>query len=59
MRTCCVLLKLSISRFWHVSNNFWQVGLHLCTTGVEIELCKSFLPKFAGTVKFVAKIWWE
>ena len=25
-------------------------------TGVEIELCKSFLPNFAGTVKFVAKM---
>ena len=28
----------------------------VCTTGVEFELCKSFLPNFAGTVKFVAKI---
>ena len=28
----------------------------ICTTAVEIELCKSFLPNFAGTVKFVAKI---
>ena len=25
-------------------------------TAVEIELCKSFLPNFAGTVKFVARI---
>ena len=27
-----------------------------CTTGAEIELCKSFIPDFAGTVKFVTKI---
>ena len=28
----------------------------MCTIGVEIELCKSFLANFAGTVKFVAKL---
>ena len=27
----------------------------MCTTDVEIKLCKSFLPNFAGIVKFVAK----
>ena len=26
-----------------------------CTTAVEIELCKSFLSNFMGTMKFVAK----
>ena len=28
----------------------------LYTSCVEFELCKSFLPNFAGTVKFVAKV---
>ena len=28
----------------------------MCTTGVEFELSWSFLPKFAGTVKIVAKV---
>ena len=36
--------------------HFWQMSNNVCTTGVEFELCKSFLPNFAGTVKFVAKI---
>ena len=54
------LLNYPISRFWQVSNYFWQVRTSpFCTTAVEIELCKSFLPDFAGTVKFVSKILWE
>ena len=28
----------------------------MCTIGVEFELSWSFLPNFAGTAKFVAKI---
>ena len=39
-----------------MSNNFWQVRHLFCTTAVKSEVCKSFLPNFAGTVKFVAKI---
>ena len=51
------LLNYPISRFWQVSNYFWQVRTSpFCTTAVEIELCKSFLPDLAGTVKFVSKL---
>ena len=50
MRTCCALLKLCYSSL--LASTTSPVG----TTGVEFEVCKSFLPNFAGTAKFVAKI---
>ena len=49
-------LNYPIPHFWQVKLDFGQVGLPSCTTGIEFELSWSFLPNFAGTVKFVAKI---
>ena len=57
MRTCCSLLKLSYSSL--LASETWFLASRtapLCTTGVEFELSWSFLPNFAGTVEFVAKI---
>ena len=57
MRTCCVSLKLSyFSLLASEQLILASKASPICTTAVEIELCKSFLPNFAGTVKFVAKM---
>ena len=50
-------LNYPIPHFWQVSNNVLaSMTSPLCTTGIGFELCKSFLPNFAWTVKYVAKI---
>ena len=43
------------------SQHFFLASMtsNVCTTAVEIELCKSCLPNLAGTVKFVANILME
>ena len=57
MRTCCVSLNLSYFSLLASEQLFLANKTSpFCTTAVEIELCKIFLPNFAGTVKFVAKI---
>ena len=57
VRTCCVSLKLTYFSFLASKTCFLASRTApVCTIGVEIELCKSFLANFAGTVKFVAKI---
>ena len=57
VRTCCVSLKLSYFSLLESVQIFLScMTSPFCTTAVENELCKSFLPNFAWTVKFVAKI---
>ena len=57
MRTCCVSLKLSyFSLLASEQLILASKTSPFCTTAVEIELYKSFLPNFAGIVKFVAKM---